>query len=75
MAYTAVQWKIPGEVLDIFMVSLVSQFMPVLQNSSVSGLSLQLGSNLLVISFHHLPAWIFCDGIYHLFTHNYSNMK
>ena len=38
MAYTAVRWRIPGEVpeLNIFIVSLISQSMPVLQNSGVS---------------------------------------
>ena len=43
MVYTAVRWRIPGEdltELNISMVSLLSQSMPVLQNDGVSGLIL-----------------------------------
>ena len=43
MVYTAVRWRIPGEdltELNISMVSLLSQSMPVLQNNGVSGLIL-----------------------------------
>ena len=43
MAYTAVWWRIPGEVLtesNMCMVRLANHFIPVLQNGGVSGLSL-----------------------------------
>ena len=43
MAYTAVWWRIPGNILtelNIFTVRLANHSMPVLQYSGVSGLSL-----------------------------------
>ena len=43
MAYTAVWWRIPGNILtelNIFTVRLPNHSMPALQNGGVSGLSL-----------------------------------
>ena len=61
MAYTAVWWRIPGNILtelNIFMVRLVSHSIPVLQYSGVSGLSLlsvvtwsTISPKSLIISF------------------------